>query len=183
MRAVVLSVCLLACGRPPRHTEVVATARPPDAAIADARLVAPAPAPAPAPAAEVDEAPTPPDPRLGLWWLPRRALPAKPTLADVMCVDDSGGIQLDVIPDPDAPTATKIDATTTKVCAHGTCRNVSHAVDAIDPSPDTDGVFLVTEVDQRDFVYRVADGKQLYRLKNPYSKGDPDDSPVRSRAF
>ncbi len=128
----------------------------------------------------VDDSVAPRDPQLGLWWQPRRPLPAKPTLADVLCIDDAGHIQLDAVADPDAPSVTNINAITMRACAHGTCRDVTHAADeAFDSFPDTDGNYVVFQTLK---VLRVADSKPLYQLKNPYTE-DPDEFSCQVSGF
>jgi hypothetical protein len=112
------------------------------------------------------------DPATIVAWVPRRSLPAAPTLADVLCVDELGRLALDVVPDRAAPTARVIAPAAVDVCAvHGCVRvPVKSLPDGETGIPLTDGATLAYEED----IYRVANGRLLYHLKNPYA--DPDDS-------
>ena len=167
-----IALALVGCARPVTHDAPPVPAPPPAQAMH-------APAPTVIVDASVDagvDAIVPPDavpplePKYGEWWLPRRPLPKHPTLPDVLCAGANGDLFLDAVPDPDGPTAVAIDATTMRVCAHGSCRDVS-PVSIDEPYGGTDGTYLVSGTPSR--VYRVADAAPLYTLDNAYV---PDDA-------
>jgi hypothetical protein len=163
-----VSVLLVACSHAPTSPVIARAApSPPDAGIPDARRSVPDATRPDAESPDAGEGPYDPS----VWRLPRRTLPASPTLADVICDDAERGLRLDAVRDPDGPSATfTSDYKHVRICVKKSC----HEVPAVGESPVTDGKYLVAFNDDVSTVYRASDGKRLYDLKPP-SDRKPDD--------